>query len=1491
MSKLELILLGQFECLLPSGTRISLSMRKAEVLLAYLALTPGLRHPRERLINLLWSDRSEEQARNSLRQCLSAIKKSLGDVADMVLQVDRTTVSLIPELIDIDVHEFERLATEGDYESLTTAADLYQGEFLEGISIRDASCQEWLDSERGRFKRQFIEILSELAETQLLSHDFGKAIKSSERLVKQDSLGESGWRLLMRAYFDNGDRSHALQAFKRCQQALREELDVEPELATIELRDRIAVGETKPAHAPTTDIGEPPLDTLAPTGDNLGESSIDPSTSTAHSIAVLPFDNLSGDPEQEYFSDGITDSIILNLSMFPGLQVKSRNSSFAFKQQIKSLGEISQELNVDYVVEGSIRKSRDRIRITVQLIEAATGNQVWGKRYDAEIENLFDLEEELSRTIAATVTGQIETDLQRIAIAKSAADQQSYDLLLGGTYHTFRFNRQDNVIAIEKLNQCLVQDPDNVRAHAMLYTCHGMDYLERWTLDYRASFKLAEDHIRKALALDPELVLVQALYAEYLVFCGKAHEAALHLEKALTINPNDPDALTTKSLSLTTQGDFESALQSAERACQLDPYHPWAEWELAAAQFLSGRYEVALETMRKFRTEPGFTKVFFIAVNIKLDRIDVARETLPVFLQQCRENMLSMPQTLDEWLSYFRDTYQFADPSINQDLLDCLVQAGLEDERLSNIQPGEINQQPTILVLPFSNLSGDPEQEYFSNGITESIILNLSSFSGLKVKSRHTSFAYQDSAKSIEELAADLAVQYIVEGSIRKFGDKVRITVQLDETDSGNQLWGKRFESDLEDLFSLEEELVQTIAGTISGRIGKDIKSAALHKSAKDLKSYDYLMRGLYHLEKFTAADNRIAREQFLKSIEHDPGNAEAHAILGETYVMELYENWTADRDEARRLMEVHATRAIELEPDNALVHAFMAEQLLISRDFERSAVHAARAIELNPTLPDGYSMQCGVMGSIRRYDEALEYADISLQIDPYHPYIGWNAGEVYRSTGQYERALKAFRSIPHISPSLRAQTAASLAGMDKEEEARAEMQRYLELAHEQMPSYPASENEWRALWYEGVPYQFEEDSKTLFDLLLKAGLCDEITAGHDDIPSIAVLPFENMSGDPEQEYFSDGITNDIVTTLSHIRRLRVVARHSTLIYKDHKPSISDIANEQGVRYILDGSVRKSGKRIRVNAQLIDSETGENCWAENYDRKMKDIFAVQDEITRNIAVEMQVHLISGDAARKTSIGTTSFEAWELVTMAWDLQDSYIKDNMLKAQQLVDKALKLDPEYSSAWVTLGWTHWQGANTGLFESIDDSIREAGNAADKALAIDPENAEALVLKGCCHISRNEPELAIEACSKAVEISPGDAEVQALTSYTYNFTGEYDKALPHHEASLRLCPICPNWFLLVGGTIYQHTGDLEKAIEMFRKGVEVEPESPLCRYYLIDALMDAGRETEAQAYADEIRALGSSFRISGMLLSHSHDKDVRERYRANLKKVGLDM
>jgi tetratricopeptide (TPR) repeat protein len=235
--------------------------------------------------------------------------------------------------------------------------------------------------------------------------------------------------------------------------------------------------------------------------------------------------------------------------------------------------------------------------VTVQLVDATSGNQVWGKRYDAEIENLFELEEELSRTIATTVTGQIESDLQRIAIAKGAVHQQSYDLLLQGIYHSKKSTAAGMAIAIEKLSQCLELDPGNALAHATLYACHEMNWIDRWVADFEASRKLCKVHASKALELNPELGPVQVAFAEYLIFNRDYEEAETHLKRALEINPNDSQAIAAQALNLSSQGKFEAAVEKARLALQLDPYHTWARWILSEAQFFCGLYEEVLTTI------------------------------------------------------------------------------------------------------------------------------------------------------------------------------------------------------------------------------------------------------------------------------------------------------------------------------------------------------------------------------------------------------------------------------------------------------------------------------------------------------------------------------------------------------------------------------------------------------------------------------------------------------------------------------------------------------------------------------------------------------------------------------------------------------------------------------------------------------------------------------------------------------------------------------
>ena len=310
--------------------------------------------------------------------------------------------------------------------------------------------------------------------------------------------------------------------------------------------------------------------------------------------------------------------------------------------------------------------------------------------------------------------------------------------------------------------------------------------------------------------------------------------------------------------------------------------------------------------------------------------------------------------------------------------------------------------------------------------------------------------------------------------------------------------------------------------------------------STRNLKSFEYLARGNYHMENFTAREMIVAREMFQKCIEIDPNNSDAHTGLAIALFVELFENWTTNRETWKEQAHEHLQTALRLEPENALTHAYLSEFQLFTRDFKLGLHHAERSIELSPHLPDGYAIKGYLLAADKKYAEARELADLSMKIDPYHYYMGWNSGETYRMSGQYQKALDTFRSIPHASPSLSAEIAACFIGLGQEDNARREMQTYHHLAREQMVDYPLTAEAWRAYWYENVPSQHDEDFELFFDQLLKAGLCDHITDDTDDLPSIAVLPFENMSGDPEQEYFSDGITASLILNLGLYKGLAI---------------------------------------------------------------------------------------------------------------------------------------------------------------------------------------------------------------------------------------------------------------------------------------------------------------------------------------------------------------
>ncbi len=947
MSVLKLKLFGQIECRRPSGKLVKLPTRKAEVLLAYLALSPDVKSPRDRLTNLLWSDRGEDQARNSLRQSLSQIKKALGKDSSEALEVDRNTVSLTNGGIEVDVLRFESMIDQPDQENLSKAVALYQNEFLQGMSVRDKVCEEWINGERDRLRRLAVAALTSLSQLQVAESNFEAAIESVERLVVYDPLQESGWRLLMAAYYLNGDRNHGLLAYKRCRKILQLELGVEPDKKTRDLYQQLKQDE---------------------------------------------FDSANSE---------ITDSSILHAE---------------------------------------------------------------------------------------------QTDLRSI-------------------------------------------------------------------------------------------------YSD---------------------------------------------------------------------QYVSGQ---------------------------------------------------------------------------------------MSDEEI---------------VVGFSKPTGN-------------------------------------------------------------------------------------------------------------------------------IRSCDYFMQGWRHADYFNPRDAAIAIEQFQKCVEIDPHHADAHAVLSAEYNVLLYENWSTYRKQTLKQSRYHVERAMELDPDNALNHAFMSEYLLFERDYERAEFHADRAMELDPNLPDSCSMKAVVYAMAGRFDEAVKYAEMSLQIIPNHPYAGWNAGEVFLGAGDYDRALKTFRSIPDLPNCLRAEIAVCLKCLGRHEEARAEMRHYHELARRQMPTYPASQQEWYSLWRDNLPYRSDEDYDRFFGLLLSAGLCEDFPQADSELPSIAVLPFEIITGEPDHEYISDGIASDIISILSRIKGIRVVARHSLQQYRNEETTLEEIAEQQNVRYILVGNIRTSKHKIRVNAELVDSFTAENCWVEQYERDLEDIFAVQDDIVKNITVAMQVRFSGGERDRQRARGTGNINAWVNCLAATDLQDSYIKDNVMEARRLAQSALQLDSAYTYAWVILGWTHWQEIYCGWSASVEDSLAEAERAAQTALELDPGNAEVWALCGLIHVMRHQSEQAIEACQRAVELEPGNAEAHALLACALCPAGMYEKARINYETSLRLSPVHPGWYLLAGGIVDLLSGQIDEAIAKFKQGIDIVPSSPLCRFYLVDALMEAGDAEGAEAVAREITALDESFGISGLVRVHHYDAAVRDRFRQNLLRAGL--
>jgi adenylate cyclase len=395
------------------------------------------------------------------------------------------------------------------------------------------------------------------------------------------------------------------------------------------------------------------------------------------------------------------------------------------------------------------------------------------------------------------------------------------------------------------------------------------------------------------------------------------------------------------------------------------------------------------------------------------------------------------------------------------------------------------------------------------------------------------------------------------------------------------------------------------------------------------------------------------------------------------------------------------------------------------------------------------------------------------------------------------------------------------------------------------------------------------------------------------DKPSIAVLPFDNLSGDTGQAHVADGLTEDIIAALSQVSSLFVIARNSTFVYKGKPVKVQQVAEDLGVRYVLEGSVQKSGDQMRITAQLIDALTGNHLWAERYDREMTDLFALQDEITEHIVTALQIELTVGEQMRVHRKHTRSIAAWNLLTKGVGHFYRVNKVDNAAARQWFEKAIEVDRGYALAYALLAWTYWLEAFHGWSDDRDGSFERASVLANIARGFDDTLPDVYALQGAIHLFKREYHAAIEAGEKAVAYNPNHATNTALLAMILHNAGRPQEAIRTYMTAMRLSPYYDAWILEELGFTYLDAGQPDEALVAFENFLDRKPSVEHAAHAHIGralAYHTLGKDAEARAEITKAVEADAEISLTGFgQLSLNKNRAERESGFAILRGLGL--
>ncbi len=555
MPKLQVF--GGFELHDPAGTVIPLTTRKGRQLLAYLAVPGGISHSREHLATLLWADRQDEQARGSLRTALSGIRRALGDDA---LIVENDAVRLTPGAV---VSDYDALkAISENQQPVDALEDICPGPLLDGFEHDDDAFGDWLRATRN----DVLQLAQQVIETSAAHHQKTDNPAAAIRLMRDslslEPLREATHRAIMLLYAQTGERAMALAQFRACKQLLMHELGAEPDPETAALADRIALRENTNADEMKQQLS------TAMAGVAAAAPAASAPTVRDGSIAVLPFANTSGDAEQADIIDGITEDILTDLASIQELSVTANSASQIYSGTGQSAQQIASELGVRYVLEGSMRKAGDTVRISARLIEAQANLQVWAQRYDRQVDDIFELQTEISRAIVTALRANLATLTTVPKTNHHSHNAEAYQYFLRGRSLSRQFALGALQAARLMFDQAIKLDPEYAAAYAGLAMVDATIAFHYPQDEGEANTVL--ENCETSLKINPGLADAYAARGQYYITLADPDECIKNASRAVELNPSSAEAHSILGFAYLQPGDYEAAFRHLKNAYALD---------------------------------------------------------------------------------------------------------------------------------------------------------------------------------------------------------------------------------------------------------------------------------------------------------------------------------------------------------------------------------------------------------------------------------------------------------------------------------------------------------------------------------------------------------------------------------------------------------------------------------------------------------------------------------------------------------------------------------------------------------------------------------------------------------------------------------------------------------------------------------------------------------------------------------------------------------